>query len=190
MKKKWFMTIPALALLATPVAGQSVQAADSPAPVKEASTSHPVADIAPEHQPTLSQGSTGLEVEFVQEKLVYYGFDTDVDGVFGPETDEQIRQFQADKNLTVDGVVGTNTWVQLLVNERFLVADAKAVLTAELDNDDLVFSSNGEIHQNEQGEFFYTFKAASQSLIENGGSGTVGFYNVYGDGTVEEDVPQ
>jgi peptidoglycan hydrolase-like protein with peptidoglycan-binding domain len=37
-----------------------------------------------------------------------------VDGLFGPQTDHQVRQFQANENLAVDGVVGTNTWTALL----------------------------------------------------------------------------
>lgn len=37
-----------------------------------------------------------------------------VDGLFGPKTDERIRQFQADESLAVDGIVGTNTWTALL----------------------------------------------------------------------------
>jgi len=37
-----------------------------------------------------------------------------VDGLFGPETAQRVRHFQADEGLTVDGVVGTNTWTALL----------------------------------------------------------------------------
>jgi peptidoglycan hydrolase-like protein with peptidoglycan-binding domain len=37
-----------------------------------------------------------------------------VDGLFGPKTYEWVRQFQANENLAVDGVVGTNTWTALL----------------------------------------------------------------------------
>lgn len=37
-----------------------------------------------------------------------------VDGLFGPETDRRVRQFQANENLAVDGEVGKNTWTALL----------------------------------------------------------------------------
>ncbi|GAA2852166.1 hypothetical protein Acy02nite_36020 [Actinoplanes cyaneus] len=37
-----------------------------------------------------------------------------VDGLFGPKTDERVRQFQDDAGLKADGIVGTNTWTALL----------------------------------------------------------------------------
>lgn len=37
-----------------------------------------------------------------------------VDGIFGPKTEAAVRAFQSDENLTVDGIVGRNTWTALL----------------------------------------------------------------------------
>jgi peptidoglycan hydrolase-like protein with peptidoglycan-binding domain len=37
-----------------------------------------------------------------------------VDGIFGPKTEERVRLFQGNENLTVDGIVGRNTWTKLL----------------------------------------------------------------------------
>jgi peptidoglycan hydrolase-like protein with peptidoglycan-binding domain len=37
-----------------------------------------------------------------------------VDGLFGPATEQRVKQFQADEHLAVDGVVGKNTWTALL----------------------------------------------------------------------------
>jgi peptidoglycan hydrolase-like protein with peptidoglycan-binding domain len=40
--------------------------------------------------------------------------DLDVDGIFGPDTEAAVRAFQQDENLSVDGIVGKNTWTALL----------------------------------------------------------------------------
>ncbi|NES04851.1 MAG: peptidoglycan-binding protein [Okeania sp. SIO2F4] len=36
------------------------------------------------------------------------------DGIFGVSTDTALKQFQKDRNLTVDGIVGSQTWGALL----------------------------------------------------------------------------
>jgi murein L,D-transpeptidase YcbB/YkuD len=38
----------------------------------------------------------------------------DESGVFGPKTNDAVRQFQRDNGLQVDGIVGKNTWKALL----------------------------------------------------------------------------
>lgn len=62
-------------------------------------------------RPTLSRGSTGPYVTEVQTKLQSLGFYSGaVDGVFGPLTEQAVRDFQQSRGLAVDGVVGPNTW--------------------------------------------------------------------------------
>ncbi len=51
----------------------------------------------------------GEDVQQVQEALVKLGYKVDVDGIFGPATAKAVKQFQQDKNLTVDGIVGQAT---------------------------------------------------------------------------------
>nr|WP_255775561.1 peptidoglycan-binding domain-containing protein [Microbulbifer sediminum] len=43
---------------------------------------------------------------------------TFVDGVFGPGTEQQVRLFQRNEKLSVDGVIGRNTWSALFANKE------------------------------------------------------------------------
>lgn len=194
MKPKWLAVIPAFALAAAPFQLQTAEASENEMILySEVSPElQPILDVAPEHQPTLKQGSFGLEVELVQEKLNHFGFETAVDGLFGMETDEQIRNFQAAHDLAIDGIVGIDTWTALISEDRqsdFSASDAIGFAEKELNNEDLVFSSDGILHEGEDGKMFYSLKAASQSLIDNGGTGTVGFYDVYSNGDVIDSEP-
>lgn len=56
---------------------------------------------------------TGEDVHALQARLAKRGWRITVDGVFGPQTDQVIRAFQAEKGLTVDGIVGPVTWVAI-----------------------------------------------------------------------------
>jgi peptidoglycan hydrolase-like protein with peptidoglycan-binding domain len=42
--------------------------------------------------------------------MVERGWDLEVDGIYGPETESVAERFQAEKGLRVDGLVGINTW--------------------------------------------------------------------------------
>lgn len=54
---------------------------------------------------TVKLNSKGIDVLFLQKRL---GLKTD--GSFGPKTDEAVKKYQKEHNLTVDGVVGNKTW--------------------------------------------------------------------------------
>jgi hypothetical protein len=61
------------------------------------------------------QGSNGDAVKAVQHLLkAKYGYSLTVDGIFGPQTNDAVRDFQADKDLIIDGIVGPNTWQALI----------------------------------------------------------------------------
>lgn len=62
---------------------------------------------------TLRRGTTGGDVRRLQEALRQRGLISAVDGVFGPQTEAAVRQFQAANGLTVDGIVGSATWAKL-----------------------------------------------------------------------------
>ena len=63
----------------------------------------------------LKLGSRGNEVKLLQEKL-----NLKVDGIFGPLTEEAVKDFQRSNGLKVDGIVGANTLskLNLSVNKR------------------------------------------------------------------------
>lgn len=67
--------------------------------------------------PELSYGDTGDYVTKMQKALIAKGYTLPkygADGDFGSETLAAVKKFQTAKGLTVDGVVGTNTWAALL----------------------------------------------------------------------------
>ncbi len=55
----------------------------------------------------------GDDVRLVQQAIIRAGFLLVADGVFGPDTDRAVRQFQASRRLTVDGIVGSQTRASL-----------------------------------------------------------------------------
>ena len=64
---------------------------------------------------TLRINSRGTQVMVLQWLLNAKGFDCGkADGIFGKRTQTAVRQFQGANNLTVDGIVGKNTWTKLL----------------------------------------------------------------------------
>lgn len=68
---------------------------------------------APTPPRVLRQGDTGEDVKTLQLKLNAKGFSLLVDGKFGALTAQAVRDFQLRANITVDGVVGPETWKAL-----------------------------------------------------------------------------
>jgi peptidoglycan hydrolase-like protein with peptidoglycan-binding domain len=65
---------------------------------------------APPFPGVVRRGSKGDAVRKVQQRLADRGWPIRVDGDFGPGTDTIVRKFQGEKGLTVDGIVGADTW--------------------------------------------------------------------------------
>ncbi|MDR8390598.1 peptidoglycan-binding protein [Aliifodinibius sp. S!AR15-10] len=65
------------------------------------------------------RGSMGEEVKRIQRQLQelnhYLG---PIDGIYGGGTESAVRAFQRSENLTVDGLVGPNTWEELFDEEE------------------------------------------------------------------------
>lgn len=67
--------------------------------------------------PTLGKNSKGTITKIMQQRLIDLGYPCGsygADGINGSKTQEAIKKFQRDKGLTVDGIVGKNTWRKLL----------------------------------------------------------------------------
>ena len=61
-------------------------------------------------RPVLRRGSTGDAVGDLQTMLVKLKFPLAIDQDFGAATELAVMGFQGDKKLTVDGIVGKETW--------------------------------------------------------------------------------
>lgn len=61
--------------------------------------------------PILRRGSRGRYVRYLQQKLLSKLYPVgEADGIFGPATERAVKDFQSENGLTVDGIVGANTW--------------------------------------------------------------------------------
>lgn len=89
------------------------------APTTEAPTTEPAAPAQAPAPPewarvlagrlTVQRRASGAVVEFLQKLLVKAGFTIDVDGSFGPATDQALRAYQKANGLRADGIVGSKT---------------------------------------------------------------------------------
>lgn len=61
------------------------------------------------HQPPIMNGA---DVRTWQAKMAARGWTITVDGAYGPASESVCKQFQAEKHLGVDGIVGPITWHQ------------------------------------------------------------------------------
>ena len=83
--------------------------------------------------PVLRNGSSGSAVRTLQYMLRASGRSVTADGIFGSGTDSAVRSYQSAHGLTVDGVVGDDTWYSILpVLRQGASGDAVTGLQREL----------------------------------------------------------
>lgn len=64
--------------------------------------------------PSLKRGSLSNYVLIAQDDLNTLGYRTNgLDGIFGSATQNAVRSFQQSVGLSVDGIIGCNTWRSL-----------------------------------------------------------------------------
>jgi len=67
--------------------------------------------------PLLKRGSLSVYVLIAQDDLNTLGYTTGgLDGIFGARTQTAVRNYQASRGLSVDGIIGCNTWRSLQEN--------------------------------------------------------------------------
>jgi peptidoglycan hydrolase-like protein with peptidoglycan-binding domain len=65
-------------------------------------------------EPNLQKGSTDPAVRDLQEALKALGYDPGpIDGVFGTTIETAVKAFQQARGITVDGIVGKVTWINI-----------------------------------------------------------------------------
>lgn len=74
---------------------------------------------------TIQYGSSGSEVKKLQEELNKKGYKLDVDGQFGSKTQSAVKDYQKKNGLSVDGIVGKNTWGSLTASSSNTKTTAK-----------------------------------------------------------------
>ena len=62
---------------------------------------------------TVKLGSDGGGVYLLQKLLSGKGYKLDCDSNFGPQTEQCVKAYQQANGLTIDGIVGKNTWKKL-----------------------------------------------------------------------------
>lgn len=83
-------------------------------PGETATTGPTTPGITVPEDTTLEPGDEGDSVELMQEALAALGYDVGTpDGIFGPGTEEAVKQFQADSGLEADGIAGPATLAAL-----------------------------------------------------------------------------
>lgn len=104
-------------------------------------------------KPTLRKGSSGEYVTLLQTLLIQHGYDLSpygADGKFGNKTLEAVKAFQKANNLSVDGVVGRNTWTALEAGQaEFYTVTIQHVSKSVADS--LVKTYGGTMKKEEQG---------------------------------------
>jgi peptidoglycan hydrolase-like protein with peptidoglycan-binding domain len=65
-------------------------------------------------EPNLQKGSNDPAVRDLQEALKALGYNPGpIDGIFGATTESAVKAFQQARGITVDGIVGKVTWINI-----------------------------------------------------------------------------
>lgn len=80
--------------------------------------------------PVLSRGTSGESVRALQLLLSGCGYGLEADGIFGPLTEQAVRDYQRARGLAVDGIVGRMTWESLCAGTQSRSSSDRAAVRA------------------------------------------------------------
>ena len=83
----------------------------------------------------VSYGSKGSDVTELQKMLNQKGYGLAEDGIFGANTQKAVRDYQQKNNLSVDGIVGNNTWASLTGSGAAATTTPAATTPAQTNTD-------------------------------------------------------
>ncbi|MEM8535559.1 MAG: peptidoglycan-binding domain-containing protein, partial [Chloroflexota bacterium] len=88
----------------------------------------------------------GDDVQSAQQQLEALGYAIgEVDGIYGPQTEAATRAFQARNSLTVDGIVGPQTWEQLFSDTALAAGESDVVPIVDARTGWLLGGSSGDV---------------------------------------------
>ena len=115
---------------------------------------------------TIRRGDRGKEVKTAQQLLNHKGYGAgSVDGIFGENTEKAVRALQKNYGITVDGIIGTDTWDSLEV-DGVLKQGARGAKVRGLQNE---LNARGYGAGNADGIFGSKTQAAVKALQRAGG---------------------
>jgi len=138
----------------------------------------------------IRRNSSGEKVTDLQRRLKLLGYDlgvTDIDGIFGIETENAVRKLQQDRGLLVTGAIDQETWQELVdagykIGERMLYLKRPPFRGDDVRNLQLWLKTLGFYHYNENGIFR---ERTNDALIEFQKN-----MNIADDGIVGEETLQ
>lgn len=77
------------------------------------------------------------QIKYLQKRLVDWGLlvESDVDGIFGKDTEQAVKTFQDSKDLTITGIVDSKTWIAIETPSKPEVKTEIPVTTLKEKND-------------------------------------------------------
>lgn len=128
--------------------------------------------------PTLRRGSRGPEVRFLQEALNLIP-----DGIFGPITEEAVKDFQKPYGLVPDGIVGRHTWNKIGQMTCYCINHQTTTIPRSISEIILHCTATPEGHD-------YTVDQVRRWHVDGNGWADIGYhYLIRLDGTIEEGRP-
>lgn len=133
---------------------------------------------------TLKKGSKGEEVRVLQSALHLH-----IDGIFGPLTEEAVKEFQKEHNLQVDGIVGPKTWAVLTGGSSLFELAVKTKTTKRSINEIIVHCTASKEGVNQTVESIRKFHTKPVSQGGRGWSDIAYHFVIYLDGSIHAGRP-